>query len=235
MFKNLKQIKTKWFTLIEMIVVVIIIGILMYALLGNSGNADKDMELQQKMDLVSKSFDSCMNDLDEEWLNIKQAKNAMWALFGKDASTPLSTDPTATAITKFVKHPKWMGYNIDKFKQAVKAVTNADMWRTTCQDFLNNLNFNVWAKWNTEVAYIPPTTNMGGIDENYGGFLLCSTINNRKYAEFADNTRKNKFYTCAVLNLGIGSTGKKAEVLKLFGWDGKKVMKLNATTPVIEN
>lgn len=235
MLENLKQIKTKGFTLVEMLVVVIIIGVLMYALLGNSGNADKDMMLQQKMDLVAKSFDSCMSDLDAEWLDVEQAKSAMWVLFGKDASTPLSTDPTATAITTLVKHPKGKWYNIDKFKEAVKAVTSADMWKSTCQNLLNNLQSNVGAKWNTEVAYIPPTTNMWWIDENYGGFLLCATINNRKYAEFADNTRKNKFYTCAVLNLGIGSTGKKAEVSKLFGWDGKKVIKLNATTPVIKN
>ncbi len=230
----MKQIKTKWFTLIEMIVVVIIIGILMYALLGNSGNANKDMELPQKMNLVAKSFDQCMGDLDNEGLNISQAQIGIAKLLGKNATTALPANKDATTIWAFVSHPRWMWYNIQTFKNYVKSIINADMWRTTCQDFLNNLNNNVWAKWNTEVTYLPAWTNMGGIDENYWGFLLCADINNRKYAEFSDKTRKNKYYTCAVLNLWIGSTGRKDNVLQLFGWTNK-VMNASKTVPVIQH
>jgi len=235
MFKELRKVKTKGFTLIEMLIVVIIIGILMYALLGNSGNADKNMEVQQKMDLVAKSFDQCLGNLDSEWLNIKQARTAMSILFGANATTPLPINDNSSTLWALVSHPKGMWYNIQAFKKSVEASLWGSMWRTTCSDFLNNLQSNVGAKWNTEVTFIPAWTNMSDIDENYGGFLLCATLNDRKYGEFIDKTKKNKFYTCAILNMWIGSTGRKPEVLQAFWITNGKAALTTATTPKIQN
>ena len=227
MIKNLRK-KTKGFTLVEMLIVVIIIGILMYALLGNSGNADKDMMLQQKMDLVAKWFDQCLSDLDNEWLNIEQTKTAMDALFWISWR-----NPTDTNIWTFVKYPKGKGYNITAFKNSVKTTLWADMGKNTCRDFLNNLENNVGAKWNTQVTYIPAWL-ITNVDENYGGYLLCAGLSDRKYAEFQDKSGK-KYYACAILNLGIGSTGKKQEVMEAFGINDWKVKKMDTTNPKIQN
>jgi type II secretory pathway pseudopilin PulG len=213
----------RWFTLIEMLIVIVIIWLLARALLWNVGFFNKDSQLPQKMDLVAKSFDQCLVELDNDWIDIENAKNAFAALFNMS-----SLNPSDTNLGPHSKFPKWKWFNLTGFFNVVGD-------KNVCKSFIWNLNNNVGKKWSVEVWCIPANVNWNVknyIDADYGGFLVCATSSSKKYSEFQDANRSNKYYTCAILSLWMKSTWKKWEVLRAF-WGNNKVLKTNETSPTI--
>jgi len=206
--KKLNRIRKKAFTLIEMLIVVIIIGVLMYALLWNKGGADKDMMLQQKMDLLAKSYNKCVMDVDNAGGTIDKLQSATVKLFGGN-----SVNPDDTALSYLAKKPKWWKYD--------EAVFFNELGLSgVCQDFLDNLNNNLANKWTTYSWYIPTAVSSVPVsqyvDPDYGGFLVCATTSDKKYGEFS--VTNSKYYTCSILSLdGSKSVWEKSTLIRAFG------------------
>ena len=234
-----KQIK-KAFTLVEILIVVVIIGILMMALMWWWVFFSADSTVQNKLQATSASWRKCVQDLDTIWVSIDDAKSVVWKLLvdneSLDENWNTLTDMRIVSKWKLINSENW--YKVEDFHNTIKDliwVDNID--QTVCQDFIANFIQDVSQKWTTVNWYIPAWIDwdwlFNYIDTDFWWFLVCATHKSSKYAYFKDANKWNKFYTCAILWLNWDNAWEKIRVITAFGWDWKKVMKTDETTPEI--
>lgn len=209
MIKSLK----KWFTLIEMMIVILIIWILFYILIPkDSIFPSAEMTLHSKLSKLGASYGRVYTSLSS---NAGIDRQTILDWFTKTIGNKTITMNNSNTNTELI----WL---VPKNSKTIYEKLANNFWVGTwyLSNFFKILN-PITSNWDTAWYYVPWwATNIVNwnpiVDPDYGGILACAVHSKEKYAEFKAKWHPWKYLTCVALSLDWTYSIWKSTITKAF-------------------